>query len=174
MNRKLLVLFLNLTITIACFSQSKEDYLIKVFKGKYDQVGVESGYMNLKGDTIIPFGKYYYCYTDTLRNFAIVMKNKGPLVGIDRSENELFEVYWFDNGPDNIAEGLFRIKKNGKIGYSDTYGKIVIEPQFDCAFPFENGKAKVSNDCKTVPDGEHSRWISENWKYIDKNGQTIK
>lgn len=174
MNRKLFILFLNLTITISGFSQLKDDYLIKVFKGKYDEVGVESGYMNLKGDTVIPFGKYYYCYTDTLKNFAIVLKKKGPLIGIDRNENELFEVYWSDNGPDHVAEGLFRIKKDGKIGYSDTNGKIVIKPQFDCAFPFEKGKAKVSNDCKTVPDGEYSRWISENWKYIDSNGQTIK
>lgn len=170
MNRKRLILFLYLTITISGFSQSKEDYLLKVFKGKFDQVGVESGYMNLKGDTIIPFGKYYYCYTDTLKNFAIVLKNKGQLIGIDRNGNELFEVFWFDNGPDNITEGLFRIKKNGKIGYSDTNGKIVIEPQFDCAFPFENGKAKVSNDCKTISDTEHSKWISEKWKYIGRNG----
>jgi len=174
MNRSLSFLFLNLAMTIFGFSQSKDEYLIKVFKGEYDEVGVESGYMNSKGDTVIPIGKYYYCYTDTLKSFAIVLKNKGPFVGIDRNGNELFEVYPFDNGPDNVVEGFFRIMKNGKIGYADTNGKIVIDPQFDCAFPFENGKAKVSNDCKDVLEGEYSKWISKNWKYINKNGETIK
>ena len=55
-NKNLLIIFLNLTITISGFSQSKDDYLIKVFKGEYDEPGVESGYINLKGDTIIPIG----------------------------------------------------------------------------------------------------------------------
>ncbi|MDT3740328.1 MAG: WG repeat-containing protein [Candidatus Kapabacteria bacterium] len=171
---KFIFIILILTIILSGFSQLKDDYLLKVWKGNYDELGVECGYVNLNGDTVIPIGKYYYCYTDTLRNFAIVIKKEGKLIGIDRNENELFEVHWFDNGPDYVKEGLFRIKKNGKIGYSDTNGIIVIEPQFDCAFPFENGKAKVSNDCKTVPSGEHSEWISENWKYINKKGQTIE
>ena len=152
----------------------KDDYLIKVFKGEYDERGVPSGYINQHGDTVIPLGKYFYCFTDTLKNFAIVLKKNGQLIGIDKNEKELFEVYWFDNGPDYVTDGLFRIKKNGKIGYSDTNGKIVIEPQFDCAFPFEKGKAKVSNDCKTVMVGEYSKWISDNWIYIDKTGKIIK
>jgi hypothetical protein len=159
---------------ISGFSQSKNDYLIKVFTGKYDERGVSSGYINLLGDTIVPIGKYFYCFTDTLKNFAIVQKQNGQLVGIDKNDTELFEIYWFDNGPDDISEGLFRIIKNGKIGYADTIGKIVIEPQFDCAFPFEKGKARVSKDCKSVKDGEHFMWMSDNWIYIDKKGQIIK
>ena len=30
------------------------------------------GYKNSKGDTIIPFGKYMQCFTDTFIHFAIV------------------------------------------------------------------------------------------------------
>ena len=61
---------------------------------------------------------------------------------------------------------------DGKIGYADesTY-TIVIPPQFDCAYLFENGKAKVSNQCKTVKTGEYHAWESENWQYVDKKGQ---
>ncbi len=74
--------------------------------------------------------------------------------------------------PDYPAEGLIRVVKNGKIGFADakTYA-LVIEPQFDCAFPFENGKAKVSKQCKTVKDGEYSVWESEAWQYVDRGGR---
>lgn len=84
----------------------------------------------------------------------------------------LYEVFIYDNGPDYAAEGLMRVVKNGKIGYANakTY-RLVITPQFDCAFPFENGKAKVSNKCQTVKEGEHSVWTSENWQFVDKKGK---
>jgi hypothetical protein len=78
----------------------------------------------------------------------------------------------YDNGPDYPSEGLIRVVKNGKIGYTDaTTFALVIEPQFDCAFPFENGKAKVSNQCQTVKDGEHSVWTSDAWEYVDREGK---
>ena len=128
------------------------------------------GYIDLKGDTTIPIGKYQF-YTDTFRTFAIAYKNECCFVGIDRKENILFEIYPFDNGPDYPKEGLFRIIENGKIGYAGLNGKIVIRPQFDCALPFNNGRAKVSVDCKTEKNGEHSHWVSEKWYYIDKKGQ---
>lgn len=96
----------------------------------------------------------------------------GKWVIIDSHNTTLYEVFPFDNGPDYPSEGLIRIVKNGKIGYASakTYA-IVIAPLFDCAYPFEKGKAKVSNQCKTVKEGEHSTWTSDNWQYIDKKGK---
>ncbi len=38
---------------------------------------------------------------------------------------------------------LFRIKQNGKYGYMDNTGNIVIEPQFYSASGFSEGLAKV-------------------------------
>lgn len=98
----------------------------------------------------------------------------GKWVIIDSQKTALYEVFLYENGPDNESEGLIRVVKNGKIGYADakTYA-IVIEPQFDCAYPFENGKAKVSNLCKTVKDGEHSVWESEAWQFVDKKGSLM-
>ena len=97
----------------------------------------------------------------------------GKWVIIDSNKEMRYEVFFYDNGPDFPSEGLIRVVKNGKIGYANakTFA-IVIEPQFDCAFPFENGKAKVSNNCKTVKEGEHSFWTSETWQYVDKKGRT--
>lgn len=157
----------------ASCQKPKDDYLIKVYKGEFDEVGVASGYVNLEGDTVIPVGKYHYCYTDTLREFAVVTEKKGKTIGIDRNENKLFEVFWFDNGPDPVAEGLFRIRKDGKIGYANQKGEVVIAPQYTCAFPFDNGKAKVAYQCETIADGEHARWESQAWMYINQKGNTI-
>lgn len=108
----------------------------------------------------------------TTDSLAMEQTNDGKWVVMDSKKTIRYEVFIYDNGPDYAADGLIRVVKNGKIGYADakTY-EIVIEPQFDCAYPFENGKAKVSNQCKTVKDGEYSVWESDAWKYIDKQGK---
>lgn len=99
----------------------------------------------------------------------------GKWVILDGQKAIVYEVFIFDNGPDYEADGLFRVVKNGKIGYADakTYA-IIIEPQFDCAYPFESGKAKVSNQCKTEKDGEYTVWESDFWQYVDKQGKFQK
>jgi len=140
-----------------------------------DTVKDEYCYKNLNGDTIIPFSKYSICYTDTFKTYAIVAIPHNGFVAIDRQEKILYNVFPFDNGPDNVSDGLFRILINDKIGYADSAtGIIVIKPQFKCAYQFENGMAKVSMDCKTKSDGEHSTWLSEKWFYIDNKGRTVK
>lgn len=91
---------------------------------------------------------------------------------VDEQKTVLYEVYLYDNGPDAPSDGLYRVVKDGKIGYADaSTNAIVIEPQYDCAYPFENGKAKVSTNCKTIQDGDHSVWESEDWQLIDKTGK---
>jgi hypothetical protein len=92
-------------------------------------------------------------------------------VVVDEQKTVLYEVFLYDNGPDAPSEGLYRIVKDGKIGYADaSTHAIVIEPQYDCAYPFENGKAKVSTNCKTTQDGEYQVWESDAWQFIDKKG----
>ncbi len=145
-----------LGVLISIFSsacQQSRDNLIKIVEGDFDEIGAKCGYINALGDTVIPLGKYYYCYTDTLVDYAIVLEKGGSCIAIDKKGNQIFEVFWFDNGPDPVHEGLFRIIKEGKIGYANTDGQIVIKPLYDCAFPFNNGKAKVSIDCSSVFDG---------------------
>lgn len=145
------------------------DYLLL----SQDSTGA-NGYRNEKGDLVIPFGKYPMCLTDTFKTHAIVFTEKGFVV-IDRQEQVLYEVFNYDNGPDYPSEGLFRIVQNGKMGYADaaTY-RVVIEPQFDCAFPFENGTARVSNNCTVAQEGEHKIWNSDEWKEIDKLGNDVQ
>jgi WG containing repeat len=129
------------------------------------------GYSNEAGELVIPMGKYPVCFTDTFRNYAIVLADGKGIVAIDRGEHVLYSVFIFDNGPDYPSDGLFRIKKGGRIGYADAVsGKISIAPQFSCASPFKKGRAKVSLDCKTSSDGEHKTWISDHWFYVNKAG----
>ncbi|XZF15048.1 WG repeat-containing protein [Chitinophagaceae bacterium MMS25-I14] len=131
-------------------------------------------YTDPQGDTIIRPGKYSICFTDTFRDYAVVMSH-GKFIAINRNEQELYEVYLFDNGPDYPAGGLFRIKDSrGKIGYADSAtGKIIIPPQFDGAFPFDGGIARVGTGCRDTSDGEHNWWVGGNWWYIDKDGKKV-
>ena len=49
---------------------------------------------------------------------------------------ELFYVFKYDNGPDYIQEGLFRImNEDGLVGFADSLGNVVIKPQFKFAYP---------------------------------------
>lgn len=108
--------------------------------------------------------------SSTQSKLSMVEKDHKWVV-VDEQKNVLYDVFLYDNGPDAPADGLYRIVKDGKIGYADAgTNAIVIEPQYDCAYPFENGKAKVSTDCKTVKDGEYDVWESEAWQFIDKKG----
>lgn len=86
-----------------------------------------------------------------------------------------YSVFQYDNGNDSIHEGTYRIiDKKGRIGYADENGKTIIKPRFAFAFPFENGKAKVTDIGEekevTGSGGEYHYWESDKWYYIDKNG----
>lgn len=91
----------------------------------------------------------------------------------------LYVPYRYDNGNDSVQEGVYRIvDEKGHIGYADEHGNTLIEPRFAFGFPFENGKAKVTDtgEQKEVPgsDGEYHYWESDDWYYIDRKGQRVE
>ncbi len=91
----------------------------------------------------------------------------------------LYVPYRYDNGNDPVQEGVYRIvDEKGRIGYADEHGNTLIEPRFAFGFPFENGKAKVTDtgEQKEVPssDGEYHYWESDDWYYINRKGQRIE
>lgn len=67
-------------------------------------------------------------------------------------------------GQGEESNQLFPVIQNGKWGYIDRGGKIVIKPQFDAAFPFYDGVAKVMTG---------KRFDKQNWSYIDTAGKPI-
>ena len=151
------------------------DTLFRIPAGEYEP-GADFCYVDQRGDTIVPYGQFSYSFTDTIVTFGIVMESAetGPeLVGINQKGQRLYEVYLFDNGPDYVEEGMFRIKRNGKTGFADTAGQIVIAPQFECAYPFSGGKAKVAYDCTLTTEADHTDMKSESRFYIDQQGRKI-
>lgn len=139
------------------------------------EFGKPYGYTNKDGDTVIREGEFYNCFSTIFTTFAYVLDERfgDGMVAVNRNKELIFDAYLFDNGPDYINEGLFRIKRNGKIGYADPTGKVVIPAIYSCADPFKNGKARVALDCESVSDGDHTMSKSEHWFYIDKTGKKI-
>lgn len=190
--KKILQLFLLLTLTACLDSQEnkepaevyhdlpaspEEGYLVRVFEGEEYEPGQPCGYADPDGEVVIPIGQYGLCWTDTIRNFGIVWdeeRTDSEFIGIDRQGRKLYEVYFYDNGPDWPSEGLFRIVRNGKIGYADEDGYVRIEPRYECAGQFEDGKAKVALQCDLIEEGEHTRMESEAWFFIDRTGRRVE
>jgi hypothetical protein len=175
-NNAIIVFILSVLIT-ACQPKGGQneaftnDFLVKT---PMEATDGNYGYVNQNGIEIVPIGKYQACFRDTIRTFGSVMTTDNVCMGIDKNGAELYEIYWYDNGPDYIVDNRFRIIQNGKIGYANELGEIVIKPQFQCANAFEDGKARVTNDCKLIKDGEHTITESESWFFINTAGEIIE
>ena len=141
---------------------------------KHLEAGVPVCYLNERGDTIVPYGKYRFCQTDTIRRIGFVYENKAHqprIICLDTEGKKLFYVFPYDNGPDYAQEGVFRITdEEGRIGFADTLGTVLIRPQYKFATPFRNGKAKATFSGSWKQEGEHRYWDSSEWFYIDKAG----
>lgn len=138
----------------------------------YDEEEEQCSYVNANGDTLFPMGTFVHCFSDSV-NYAIVIKwekSDYAFPIIDSKGNELYGAFVFDNGPDYIEDGTFRIIKDGKIGYASEDSEIIIEPIYEGAWPFKDGRAFVSLETSVESDGEHSWWVGGDWFYIDKNG----
>jgi len=194
----LIILILNLSIALSCRHYIENettnyqyfdkplsdtvatDTLIAITDEDHLQFGARVAFVNEKADTIIPFGKYAYFGTDTLMHYAHVMihpndSTYGRQIAIDQNQNILYDIVMFDNGPDYFNEGLIRVLRNGKMGYANKYGQVVIPCEYDYARWFENGKAEVTYNAKEYIDlDEHRRVESDDWFEIDKKGNRIK
>jgi hypothetical protein len=168
--RETLSIWMIFVLANSVFGQNKSGALHLLRDSATDQFA----YLNSAGDTVIPLGKYSFCFTEIFDKYAIVSAPGKGFIGIDRKENIIFKVYVFDNGPDYPEDGLFRITDNGKIGYADTLGNIIVKPRYDCAYPFENGVAEVGYGCQSKSDGEHRWWVGRKRLKIDKGGNVIK
>jgi hypothetical protein len=173
---KVIIVFILTILVTACQPKGRQnqafgnDFLVKIPA----EVDAESyGYANQNGVEIVPIGKYQYCFQDTITTFGAVITKDNVFMAIDKNGAELYEIYKYDNGLDYVVDNRFRIVENGKIGYANELGEIVIKPQFECAEPFENGKARVTNDCKLIKDGEHTTVESESWFFINTDGEKM-
>ena len=101
-------------------------------------------FVDRQNKIMIPPKKYKMIFTENFNNFAIVVNLESKVVAINKNEELLYEVFVYDNGADYINDGLFRIVKNGKIGFANEEGEIVINPTYDFADFFVKGYSIVN------------------------------
>lgn len=77
-----------------------------------------------------------------------------------------------DNGADWFHEGLVRIVRNGKYGFANRRGQIVIPPIYDGALNFDQGRAEVCQGCKSKTGGEY-HFAGGEWFQIDIKGTVL-
>lgn len=171
MDNKILTLLLGLALACSLSAQG----VLHIYCPHPEINEDACGYVNEKNEVVIPVGKYLRLYSTEFDRIAFVsIKGKPGIYAINRAEQILFKVHCVDNRPDVVSEGLFRIIRNGKIGFADMTGKVVIEPQFQFAFPFQRGGIAIFNEGGTlVREGEYTRYQGGKWGVINKDGKVV-
>jgi hypothetical protein len=196
--KKLLLLFLSLLLPIFSrgylfaepaqyeyYDKSLSDtaapeILTAVTDEEYLQYGARVAYLNPDNDTVIPFGTYAFFGSHRLIHFSHVIEHPndstyGRVIAIDRNQRILFDIVRIDNGPDSFKNGLVRVLRNGKMGYANTYGQVVIPCEYEYAKPFTNGTAEATYSARRDSTaGEYTRVESDEWIIIDTTGNRVK
>lgn len=161
------IALLTLVFIVSCKKNISENSKFLVKKERKGKSNIEWGYINDKGTIVVPFDKYLICLTDTIDCIGFVINKSKRCIVIDNNGKELFYAFLFDNGPDPLSCGLFRIesKNRRQLGYSNEFGKIVISARYDYASSFEDSLARVMfND--TIEGEVVSKWGVINTKGI--------
>ncbi|PWN60765.1 WG repeat-containing protein [Chryseobacterium viscerum] len=166
---------------IIYFSQSKED--LHYFKSKDSLVGVK----DKAGKIIVPAQFKIFSFLkdgDPVEGETILFdgskegekyqKNTWGYV-YDRKGNFLYTPFLYDNGADYFSEGVRRLVKNGKVGFADRNGKIVIEAEHDFASPFNYGYAAFCDGCDwEKTNDEHRSIVGGKWGVMNVKGETVQ
>ncbi|MCG9791006.1 WG repeat-containing protein [Flavobacterium algicola] len=146
--------------------------------------------VNEKGEMVkeLDSSKYIFSFNgNDYENFAIFsMRDESGWCAIDINEKLLFKVYNTSIGepsPDGLIENKIRIVDDqNKIGFADSSGKIIIQPQFEMVTSFHKGKAIIGRNCEKIPWGNHEEEggchhfsIScEQQGYINEKGEILQ
>jgi len=107
------------------------------------------------------------------QNQLATLNFKGQFFYLNKNGQSISAIN-YDNWADEFNNGLARTQRNGKIGFFNQQLQMIIPPQWDWAFPFENGQAIVCKDCTLKAMGEHKAVIGGLWGKIDISGQLIQ
>jgi hypothetical protein len=92
---------------------------------------------------------------------------------IDKAGRIVVRPLVVDNGPDYFREGVARFRRDGKVGFFDRRGKVVIQPGYAYAMPFFEGRSAVCENCAEIEEGEHRSVRGGKWGFIDRGGQLV-
>jgi WG containing repeat len=82
----------------------------------------------------------------------------------------------FDNGADTFHDGLVRFVRDGKYGFANYKGKIVVAAVYEGAMNFDGGRAKVCDGCTlkcSEPGCEHLSFVGGKWLEISTKGVVL-
>lgn len=173
-------LFISL-IPMISFSQEKD--VLKYFISKDSLVGVK----NQKGEIIVPAQFRIFSeikngelvegetiYFDGFKKEEKKEKNAWGYV-YDKKGNFLYRPFLYDNGADYFAEGVRRFVKNGKVGFVDRNGTIIIEAKHDFVSPFNYGYAAFCDGCDWEKNNEeHKAIVGGTWGVLNLKGEIIQ
>ena len=172
MKTNIITIILLVFISINICAQDNKLY---IYWPDFDKDETICGYVDSNGEIVIPAGKYADIFTAEFDKVAIVkIKGKKEFYAIDRNEKVLFQVFNFGMGPDIISNGLFRIIENGKIGFANMNGEIVIKPRFQFVYPFqENGFAIFCENGTWSMLDKYIPVIKGKWGAINRQGVIV-
>jgi hypothetical protein len=100
------------------------------------------GYLDRQGKEVVPLKYEAASDFDNGRALVKVKDKQFVLIGINGEVLQSYNYYFVGN----LGDGLLAFQKdeNGKFGYVDLKGNIVIQPQYTWAMNFSNGRAVVN------------------------------
>lgn len=114
------------------------------------------------GDNVLLQANYDFI-TPFVNGYALIGSRDGSklllegIIGEDEIINFLNDKYYLPGNNQYVSEDkLVVLNKNGKYGYINTLGDIVVKCQFDNALPFKEGYAPVKQ-------GNYMKFITENY-----------
>ena len=173
MKTNIIITTLLLSISMNIYAQ--DDKLYIYYYPNFEDVDATLGYVDSSGKVVIPAGKYPYIFTAEFDKIAFVLlKDRKGVYAIDRNEKILFQVCSYEIGPDIVSNGLFRIIENGKIGFANMNGEIVIKPRFQFVYPFqENGFAIFCENGTWSMLDKYIPVIKGKWGVINRQGVVV-
>ncbi len=121
------------------------------------------------GRLVIP-PRYQIARGFSTSGIAAVLDEKGWAY-IDKSGRIIVRPLVVDNGPDYFREGLARFRRDGKVGFCNQRGRVVIQPGYTFAMPFSDGRAAVCDGCAEIEEGEHRAMRGGKGGFIDRSGR---
>lgn len=173
MKTNIIITTLLLFISMNIYAQ--DDKLYIYYYPNFEDVDATLGYVDSSGKVVIPAGKYPYIFTAEFDKIAFVLlKDRKGVYAIDRNEKILFQICSYEIGPDIVSNGLFRIIENGKIGFANMNGEIVIKPRFQFVYPFqENGFAIFCENGTWSMLDKYIPVIKGKWGVINRQGVVV-
>jgi len=163
---KKILLLIAVLFILSCVNKTRSPEMLKVFEQDN-----RFGYCNAQDKVVIP-PRFYLAQPFNRFGIAAVADDSGWCY-INTTGKVVIRPFIYDNGQDYFSEGLARFTWNGKFGYFDESGKVVIEAQFDFAAPFSEGMAAVCQSCTLQQEGEHRFYQGGKWGFIDHRGNPV-